>query len=338
MKRTFPYIALTASKKGITSQWGWLQAVLKWVVFAFTILYLYNVWQGQKLAIALNALATELANGEHIILLYITFSLIFVNWGLEAWKWRVLVKPFSPVRMTDAVKAVLAGTSVSLWVPNRAGEYVGRIFFLQPSKRVRGILATLIGSMAQLLTTVIAGAAGLMYYVYHHMGNPFLGKALIVLILASITVLLFIYFNVNKIRSLLPHSKFFRPLRRYLIIYRKFSAGILAEVLFYSVLRYIVFCGQFVLLLIVYHAGVHITDAFFTIFIIYLVQAVLPGNSITELATRGASSVLFLSAFTYNVAAISAATYTLWLINVIMPAILGLGFFMFAKYKRKTTN
>ncbi len=315
-------------------RWRLWQGVLKLVVFVFTLIYLYNVWQGQHIALALNALTAELESGQNLFLLTITFSLIFVNWGIEAWKWRLLVKPFYPISLISSFKAVLAGTSISLWVPNRAGEYLGRIFFIKPSQRVHGILATLIGSMAQLLATIIAGAAGLVFYVYHHTSNPFLGKALIVIIVASIGILLFLYFNINRVRGLIPHWHFLQPLRKQLIIYRKFHAHELNLVLFWSLLRYAVFCGQFVLLLTVFHSGVPVVNAYFTIFLIYLVQSALPGNSLTELGTRGASSIWFFSAYTSNFAAVSAATYSLWLINVIIPAIVGLGFFMGAKWGR----
>ena len=315
-------------------RWSVWQGIIKTVVFVFTLIYLYNVWQGQNITIALNALGAELRQGQNLLLLIVTFSLVFVNWGIEAWKWRMLVKPFSPVSLGSAFKAVLAGTSVSLWVPNRAGEYLGRIFFIKPSQRVHGIFATFIGSIAQLLATVIAGSAGLIYYIYHRTANPFLGKALIVIIAASIVILLALYFNINKLRGLIPHWPFLRAFRRQLIIYRKFHFHELSLVLFWSLLRYGVFCGQFVILLTVFHSSVPAVSAFFTIFLIYLAQSALPGNSITELGTRGASSIWFFSAYTSNFAAVSAATYSLWLVNVIIPAVIGLVFFMGARWRK----
>jgi len=324
--------------KGIFTRWRLWQGILKGSVFIFTVVYLYQVWHGQNITLALHALTTELQSGQNLLLLSITFFLIFVNWGIQAWKWRLLVKPFSPVSFGNACKAVLAGTSVSLWVPNRAGEYLGRVFFIKPAQRVHGILATLIGSTAQLLATIIAGAAGLVYYIYHHSPNPFLGRALIVIIVASIVLLLVLYFNINKVRGLLPHWPILKYFRKQFIVYRKFHAKELGLILFWSLLRYGVFCSQFVILLTVFHSGVSAISAMFTIFLIYLVQSVLPGNSLTELGTRGASGIWFFSVYTSNVVAVSAATYSLWLINVILPAIVGLVFFMGAKWGKGKEN
>src|SRR5215203_3240268 len=62
-------------------------------------------------------------------ILYLVFAvlLIPVNWGIEALKWQLSVRHIYPIRFHQAFKAVLSGVSFSVTMPNRVGEYLGRI-------------------------------------------------------------------------------------------------------------------------------------------------------------------------------------------------------------------
>ena len=42
--------------------------------------------------------------------------------------------------------------NISTFTPNRIGEYGGRVFCLEKGDRVKGVLITIIGSIAQFLT------------------------------------------------------------------------------------------------------------------------------------------------------------------------------------------
>ncbi|RYZ23965.1 MAG: hypothetical protein EOO10_20735, partial [Chitinophagaceae bacterium] len=61
--------------------------------------------------------------------LYLVFAvlLIFVNWGIETIKWKLLVTSIRPIGFFKAYKAVLSGVSFSVALPNRIGEYIGRL-------------------------------------------------------------------------------------------------------------------------------------------------------------------------------------------------------------------
>ena len=87
-----------------------------------------------------------------IVYLVLGLLLIAVNWGLEAWKWMISVRTFYPVKFLQAFKAVLSGVSFSVTMPNRVGEYLGRIVYLPEGNRLKTISVTLVGSFAQLLS------------------------------------------------------------------------------------------------------------------------------------------------------------------------------------------
>src|SRR5206468_3685838 len=86
-----------------------------------------------------------------------------LNWGLEAAKWQCSVRSIYPVSLMQSFKAVLSGISFSVTMPNRVGEYLGRMIYLPEGSRLRTISVTLVASFAQLLVTLVAGTAGLFF-------------------------------------------------------------------------------------------------------------------------------------------------------------------------------
>ena len=53
--------------------------------------------------------------------------LMFVNWGLEAKKWQLLVKSIQKISFLRAFRAIFSGQAFALNTVNGVGEYVGRI-------------------------------------------------------------------------------------------------------------------------------------------------------------------------------------------------------------------
>ncbi|HET7896793.1 MAG TPA: lysylphosphatidylglycerol synthase domain-containing protein, partial [Flavisolibacter sp.] len=97
-----------------------------------------------------------------IVYLLLAVALIFVNWGLESWKWKLLVNTVRPIRFFSAYKAVLSGVSFSVTLPNRVGEYIGRMLYQPEGGRLKTISLAIVGSLAQLLVTLFCGIIGLV--------------------------------------------------------------------------------------------------------------------------------------------------------------------------------
>ncbi|MEO9004181.1 MAG: hypothetical protein ABI288_05570, partial [Ginsengibacter sp.] len=62
---------------------------------------------------------------------WLVILLAFFNWGFEARKWQVLLKPLQKMSFFRAYKSVLSGLALSLNTPNRMGEYGGRILYVK---------------------------------------------------------------------------------------------------------------------------------------------------------------------------------------------------------------
>ena len=106
------------------------------------------------------------AFGEQRWKLFGMFGLMGVNWALESKKWQIAMKPVQPIRFLRAFKAVLAGTCIASFTPNRVGEYLGRMLYVNSGNKLLSIAPTILCSMSQMLVTLIAGTVGIALFSF----------------------------------------------------------------------------------------------------------------------------------------------------------------------------
>jgi hypothetical protein len=316
------------------SQWG--VPAFKWIVFIASAAYLYKVLHSATWEAVVGQFTLFQFTALQWLYFGVAATLMFANWGIEAVKWRLLMNKLQRISFLRSIAAVFAGISMSLWMPNRAGEYIGRVAVLRPRTRIRGILATLIGGFAQLAVTLILGLAGLIYYIkYHWNEGVYFFLTVSGLGLLTVVLILLAYFSLNKIRYSFRGSGWRKKARRYLAVYSLYTSSDLSALLSLSALRYLVFSTQLVLMLLFFAVPVDIATVLPSVFLIFLVQTVVPTTSITELAVRGAASVSFLEVPAICQAQVLASTYSIWLLNIILPSLAGAFVLLFTKLNRK---
>jgi hypothetical protein len=84
-----------------------------------------------------------------------------------------------------------------------------------------------------------------------------------------------------------------------------------------------VFILQYVLLLQVMEVDISMELCFWLLTIFYLLMVLVPTLGFTELPVRATASVALFSLFSSNMLGMQAATFGIWLINLVIPAILG---------------
>jgi hypothetical protein len=102
-----------------------------------------------------------------------------------------------------------------------------------------------------------------------------------------------------------------------------FSAKQLLRVLFISFLRYSVFILQYYFLLTVMGIELEMSLILALLSVFYLLMALAPTIGFTELPLRAGAAVFLLGTFHSNVLGIEAATFGIWIINLVLPAIAG---------------
>src|SRR6266498_1083351 len=95
--------------------------------------------------------------------LVLVIILMLMNWSMEAMKWKISIQRIQPVSFLKSFRAVLSGISFSVNTPNRIGEYLGRVLYMEEGNRLRAVSLTIVCSMSQLIITLFAGLIGLFF-------------------------------------------------------------------------------------------------------------------------------------------------------------------------------
>lgn len=290
------------------------------------------------------ALIKKAPFGEHAWKFWTVIVLTFINWGLEAKKWQVLMRNLQALKYLTALKGVLAGVTLSLNTPNRIGEYGGRVLYVQQGSRLKSVSLSVAGSICQLIITVVMGCGGLIFLLNtEHAGDGavmglsiFWLKMLLVLSVLAAVVLLLFLFRMSWIIQLFEKIPRLAAYVHYIKVLDEFTPNLLLRLLFLSLIRYLVFVIQYILLLQVLQVEVTWEQGFWLISILYLVMAIVPSFAIADLGIRGKFSTALLGLYSANVVGILATTFGIWFINLFIPALAGSYFIITKKiFKEK---
>ncbi|MCW3085077.1 MAG: hypothetical protein JWP12_2443 [Bacteroidetes bacterium] len=265
---------------------------------------------------------TSVLKQSDLTLLIVTFCLMFVNWGLEALKWKLLIAPLENITFFTAFKSVFAGVTVSIFMPNRIGEFAGRIFFLEKAGKVEATLKNFAGSIVQLCITIIAGVSA--FFIFFRSGNKtgvpiaIQPSLIAVFFLMAVIALLLLLNLLYKYRA-----RFSIKIQSYLNAVYNISGKELALIFILSLLRYLVFLFQYYLVLRALHVDVDVVTGGMLIAIVFLITSVIPSFALTEVVTRGAVAVTLFAGVTTNETGVIAASFIVWVINLAIPALAG---------------
>lgn len=262
---------------------------------------------------------------------WLVLVLMLLNWGLEGRKWQVLVHHVQAFTWWNAFKSVLSGCSITMLTPNRIGEYGGRILYLKEENRIKAISLTVAGSISQLLVTLIIGCGGLFYlrYISHNGSNQlqvlphFWGDVLICLSIGVTIILLLFYWRLGWIVRLIEKIPSFEKFTKHISVLDELNNWRLLRILSLSLIRYMVFILQYILLFAVLKVDIPIVACFWLIAVFYLVMAVAPTIGFVELPIRITALWTIIQLYSANELGVGAAALGIWLINLVLPAIIG---------------
>ncbi|MCX2576029.1 lysylphosphatidylglycerol synthase domain-containing protein [Pedobacter sandarakinus] len=269
-------------------------------------------------------LISNIPRAEIFFVLGIVFLLMLVNWVLEAMKWQMLIKKLEPLKLWNAIESVFCGLSWAIFTPNRLGEYGGRVFFLSPRKRVVGVVAMAVGGISQLVLTNVFGAIAAFFFIYRFVPiNSVVFLALVMLASVYCLVFLIFYFNIKWLNGMLLSFKFTRKYKKFYHILARYRKSELLRIMLFSLGRYVVFSSQYFILFIWLIPGLHGIDIVMMISLLFLIQSALPSLDLFDVGVRSITAVELFKHITNQHVAVIACTASIWLINIIIPAILG---------------
>ena len=263
--------------------------------------------------------------------LVIVLFLMIVNWSIEAQKWKISIESIQPVSFLKSFRAVLSGVSFSVNTPNRIGEYLGRVLYMEEGNRLRAVSLTIVSSMSQLIITLLAGLIGLLLIrkrietgeMMKDFDSSLWLQVLQYGVIIVLLILTLIYFRLSLFAGLVDRL---RNGDRYAWLVNSLKgvrATLLLKLLSLSAIRYIVFVIQYFLLFRLFEVNVGWWQSFGAVSVIFLVLAIIPTFAIAELGLRGKVSLKLLELFSANSLGISITTATIWIINLVIPAVAG---------------
>lgn len=310
-----------------------IKILLKWFVgplLAVWLFYsLYLQVKAQPDIDASVAIIKTLPFGADAWKFWMVIVFVFVNWGLEARKWQLLMRVLQPISFMSSFKSVLCGVTFSLNTPNRMGEFAGRILFVEEGKRIKAVTLSIAGGMAQLIITMLMGCFGLIYLLYSADASASVtGISVfwlrIFLYLSIFSTLLFIlfFFRLGWMTKLLEKLPYAGRFSRYISVLDTFDAKILLRLLSLSLYRYIVFVLQYIFMLQLLQVEQSVWTGYWIITVMFWILAIIPSIAIAELGIRGSVAKTMFS-YSTNTLGILTATFGIWFVNLFIPALIG---------------
>jgi uncharacterized membrane protein YbhN (UPF0104 family) len=298
------------------------------IMFVWVSYSIYNQVQRQPDLERSWKLIRDSFGSSNIWNLFFVFILMIANWSIEAFKWKLSVQRIQRVSFFTAFKAILSGTSFSVTTPNRVGEYLGRVLYMDDGNRLKAISLTIAGSMSQLIVTLFMGWIGLLLLKgsieSSHMLSGIWIEVMIYGVFFVVLILTVFYFRLSLIIKLVDRL---RGIRKYTWLIQgleDFNATLMLQLLSLSAVRFLVFIIQYYLLFRLFGVEVTWWQGLWAVSVSFLVMAVIPTIALfTDLSLRGQVSLKLLGLFSANNLGISLASVSIWFINLIIPALAG---------------
>jgi len=231
--------------------------------------------------------------------------LLFLNYLIESVKWVQVLKDVNPMSVLESYKSVLVGQAFAFFTPVRSGDYVGRILFLAPETKLKGVAQMAWASYAQLLITLWMGTLALFFNL------PFL--AWLKWVMPLITFAAFaIYFSNRQYKGWL---KKLNPLQIEQVLKLKLVA--------LSLLKYFVFILQYTWAVKILAIPVATIDLWVAVAVLLMCLSIIPAIALTDLVIRGQLIVLLLAPWYSNGLMLISLSTLIWTVNFLIPAIIG---------------
>jgi len=283
---------------------------VKILVLVACILFLYFQWKERPLR--LESVLESLKNLPfHTITLILLLSL--ASWLVESKKWQLLVRDVEDIRFRESVTQSLTAQAASFITPLRAGEFVFKSLFFKKEQHKEILSRVLIGNLCQMTVTVILGFIGLSILLKNDIdGVLFFGFVMFLLGCLGILGLLWIQKKWNI--SQLAH-------------------GVLWKTLGLSLVRYILFAGNWLLLLSYLKSDLALHFWLDKIAVNYLAVSAVPMFQIADIPVKWTAASYIFNGSTYQAEFIIMATTIIWITNTLFPTLLGCVLLPFKKLK-----
>lgn len=226
-----------------------------------------------------------------------------------------------PLSFKEAIHGVLSGVATGIITPNRMGNFIGRIVYLDSGLKIKATMYTFYANIIQFITTISFGIIGLIYvrgfvedlYFYLVLSGGLLALLASVMVFINPLILLkrpVVFLLTDEIKEGLSQI-------------HDFSISLKLTLFHLSSLRYFVYVCQYVLVLFAFHRADSILLIFGLIASLYLLMTLIPSLFLGKLFVREAAGLIVLAWIGVQDPVIILVGFIVWMINIAIPALVG---------------
>lgn len=265
-----------------------------------------------------------------------TLLLMPANWGIECYKWKFITSTVQPISYGTAVKSIFSGICVGNLAPGRAMEFLAKIFFFKAENRPVITVLHFINGMFQMLITVTAGMIALAF----KLSSASVSSGLIYIVFI-VGILMIVGFclaigNIGFIQRKLKFIKWFKNISNEQII--QLRRPMILRLLLLSVVRYAVFTGQFYIIYRALSPQSDMLQSFAAIAAYFMLTSLIPMVSFIEPAIRAAIALFVFNDPADTTVNVVLASTWLWIVNVVVPSLIGYGIILKEKVYFRSVN
>jgi hypothetical protein len=252
--------------------------------------------------------------------------LSFLNRFFEILKWQNLVASFRKISLGDATAQVLAALTAGIFTPNGLGEYAGKALFYEKERAKKIVFLNLVCNGIQMLLTVVFGIFGLLYFnaefnIITTRTIAILFGLLLVLLLASFFLKTFAIKGYSIEKLVHKINQIPKSIHRKNIVL--------------GLCRYLVFSHQYYFLFLAFDVHLPYLILMSAITSIYFLASSLPSFQFLDFAVKGSVAVYFFGLLGVNEWIVIFITTLMWLLNVVIPVVIGSYYVLNFKLKSK---
>lgn len=285
---------------------------LKVLLFSGVLLLLWyqlngvnkNAWQafGIKQPLALSA----------------AILLVVPNMWLAYQKWMVTLKAIEiKTDRRTKLHSFFAGLVTGLLTPNMIGNFIGRFYYFEKVHRANITAFTVLSNLGQFLASITFGAVSVVW-----LGELLVWQdedRLMYVLLIVVLVSYLFFFYIDNFLRFFKRMKFGTSFKHLL----KKSPWFRTKVLFLSYGRFAIFTLQFSLMLVAFGADWSL-ELIAAIWQVYLLTMIAPSLILGKVGVKESIALFVLSTLNVNEVTILFASLSIWLLNTVSPALLGL--------------
>jgi uncharacterized membrane protein YbhN (UPF0104 family) len=230
-------------------------------------------------------------------------------------------------------RSLFFGFSAGIITPLRIGEYFGRGIEFRDKSLVQVTVATLIDKFFPLMMVASLGSVSSLIFIYvYYNVSVYIVLSLFILIFTFFYLLIILLLS-NKfwnsiLLSKLNSSVNLKPFLEKLRIFESLDKTYFFKMVLISFLFYSCFLIQYALLVSAFSNHFDFLQYLWAANLIMFAKTIIPPISFGELGIREGASVYFLTQMGETASVGFNASIFLFIINLLIPALIGVGMFL----------